>query len=171
MVVGATPSTPNASVKTLVRWWNTSTRPHHSSTFVRRNLLDRVGPLDERNQISIDHNLWSRYAARTTFFNLTNRTFSRATQRNEHQSDNARAARIAVLDRSGHAPCHPNIEYRATPPADTSNLTPEQKLLETICAQENAAFFVSTHYTSIETVPSVMPVYHLIPEKMDFDLS
>jgi glycosyltransferase involved in cell wall biosynthesis len=50
-------------------------------------------------------------------------------------------------------------------------LNDEQKLLETICAEENAALFVSTYYTSINTVPSVMPVYDLIPEKMGFNLT
>ena len=320
VVVGATPSTPHASVKTLVRWWDTSTMPHHSSTFVRRKLLDRVGPIDERNHASIDLELWLRCAAHTTF-HFMNRTFSRTTQRTEQESDSGRveriksswraltpalshlsfdewvdfwgdyyigrlsglnghahlestqfpeseeallgvvraitlhkkalgilrylfaddkalvavaellgarglyfndaelisvpdrglharrskpeqsividgiffercrtgifrmwdsllkewsttpfARRIVVLDRSGHAPRHPHIEYRLTPRADTTNLNDEQKLLETICAQENAALFVSTYYTSIDTVPSVMPVYDLIPEKMGFDL-
>lgn len=321
VVAGAVPSRPNASVKTLVRWWDTSTMPHHSSTFVRRNLLDRVAPLDERNQNSIDRDLWLRCAAHTTL-HFINRTFSRATQRAEHESDAGRferiksswnvitpalsnisfdervdfwgdyyigrlsglsshahlestrfpdseeallgivraislhkkalgllrylfaddkalvavvellgarglyfndaeiisvpdqglqvrrskpepsividgiffercrtgifrmwdsllkewsstpfARRIVVLDRSGHAPRHPHIHYRLIPRADTTNLNHEQKLLETICAQENAALFVSTFYTSIETVPSVMPVYDMIPEKMGFDLT
>jgi hypothetical protein len=80
------------------------------------------------------------------------------------------ARRIVVLDRSGHAPRHPGIQYRVVPRADTTNLKGEQKLLETICEQENAALFVSTYYTSVETVPSVMPVYDMIPEKTGFDL-
>jgi glycosyltransferase involved in cell wall biosynthesis len=86
-------------------------------------------------------------------------------------SSSSFARRIVVLDRSGHAPRHPGIHYRLTPRADTTNLNDEQKLLETICAEEKAALFVSTYYTSIETVPSVMPVYDLIPEKMGFDLT
>ncbi len=86
-------------------------------------------------------------------------------------SSSSFARRIVVLDRSGHAPRHPGIHYRLTPRADTTNLNDEQKLLETICAEENAALFVSTYYTSINTVPSVMPVYDLIPEKMGFNLT
>lgn len=81
------------------------------------------------------------------------------------------AHRIVVLDRSGHAPRHPGIHYRIAPRADTTDLKGEQKLLETICEQENAALFVSTYYTSVETVPSVMPVYDMIPEKTGFNLT
>jgi glycosyltransferase involved in cell wall biosynthesis len=79
--------------------------------------------------------------------------------------------RIVVLDRSGHAPRHPGIHYRLTPRGDIGNLQAEQRLLETICKEENAALFISTYYTSIESIPSVMPVYDMIPEKTGFNLS
>jgi glycosyltransferase involved in cell wall biosynthesis len=44
-------------------------------------------------------------------------------------------------------------------------------MLKTICEEENAGLFISTHYTSVEGIPSIMPVYDMIPEKTGSDLS
>ena len=74
------------------------------------------------------------------------------------------AKKIVVLDRSGHAPRHPNIRYRLVPRAN-KELSKESQMLTQICQQENAALFISSYYTSVEGIPSVMPVYDMIPEK------
>ena len=81
------------------------------------------------------------------------------------------ARRIVVLDRSGHAPRFPGIRYRLVPRTDTSDLEHETAMLSAICEQENAGLFVSTYYTSVENIPSVMPMYDMIPEKTGMDLS
>ncbi len=313
-------SVPNASVKTLVKWWEHAIMPHQPSMYFKKKLLDRVGPINEELHFSIDLELWLRCAVETRLHYI-DRTLSCATQRTDCKSEGTEvdqvkshwkvllpflshlsfdervdlwgdyyigrlsglnghnhlenprfpdseeallgviraitlhkralgilrylfpeeqalvavaellaarglyfeeaelisipdrelpvrrstgeksividgiffergrtgifrmwdsilkewsttpfARRIVVLDRSGHAPRHPGIQYRVAPRADTTNLKGEQKLLETICEQENAALFISTYYTSVETVPSIMPVYDMIPEKTGFDL-
>jgi len=81
------------------------------------------------------------------------------------------AENVVVLDRSGHAPRYPGIRYRLLPKADTTKNEKESVLLKTICQQEKAALFISTYYTSVEGIPSLMPVYDMIPEKCGFDLS
>jgi glycosyltransferase involved in cell wall biosynthesis len=81
------------------------------------------------------------------------------------------AQRLVVLDRSGCAPRFPGIRYRILPRTDTSNLEHETAMLSAICEQENAGLFVSTYYTSVESIPSVMPMYDMIPEKTGMDLS
>lgn len=78
---------------------------------------------------------------------------------------------IVVLDRSGHAPRYPGIRYRLVPRAH-KELVRESDMLRQICLEENAALFISTYYTSVEGIPSVMPVYDMIPEKTGtFDLN
>ena len=314
-------SVPNASVKTLVKWWEHAIMPHQPSMYFKKKLLDRVGPINEELHFSIDLELWLRCAVETRLHYI-DRTLSCATQRTDCKSEGTEvdqvkshwkvllpflayltfdervdfwgdyyigrlsglnghnhlenprfpdseeallgvvraitlhkralgilrylfpeeqalvavaellaarglyfeeaelisvpdrelpvrrstpeksividgiffergrtgifrmwdsilkewsttpfARRVVVLDRSGHAPRHPGIQYRVVPRADTTNLKGEQKLLETICEQENAGLFVSTYYTSVETVPSMMPVYDMIPEKTGFDLT
>lgn len=81
------------------------------------------------------------------------------------------AQRIVVLDRSGHAPRYPGIRYRLLPRAETSRNEEESAMLKAICEQEDAALFISTYYTSVEGIPSVMPVYDMIPEKTGMDLN
>jgi glycosyltransferase involved in cell wall biosynthesis len=313
-------SIPNASVKTLVKWWEHVSMPHQPSMYFKRKLLDRVGPINEELHFSIDLELWLRCAVETRFHYI-DQTLSCANQRTDCKSEGTRddqvkshwkvllpflshlsfdervdfwgdyyigrltglnghsnlentrfpdseeallgvvraitlhkralgilrylfpeeqalvavaellgargiyfeegelisvpdrelpsrrsnpeksividgifferartgifrmwdsilkewsttpfARRVVVLDRSGHAPRHPGIQYRVVPRADTTNLKGEQQLLERICEQENAALFISTYYTSVETVPSIMPVYDMIPEKTGFDL-
>jgi glycosyltransferase involved in cell wall biosynthesis len=79
--------------------------------------------------------------------------------------------RIVVLDRSGHAPRYPGIRYRLVPRAH-KELMRESDMLRQICLEENAGLFISTYYTSVEGIPSVMPVYDMIPEKTGaFDLN
>lgn len=80
------------------------------------------------------------------------------------------ARRVVVLDRSGHAPRYPGIRYRLLPRADITSLNEEAALLTTVCREENAGLFVSTYYTSVVGIPSVMPVYDMIPEKNGWDL-
>jgi glycosyltransferase involved in cell wall biosynthesis len=81
------------------------------------------------------------------------------------------AERLVVLDRSGHAPRYPGIRYRLMPRADTTRNEDESVMLQAICKEEDAALFISTYYTSVEGVPSIMPVYDMIPEKTGMDLT
>lgn len=315
-------SQPNASLRTLVRWWDHVTMPHQPSMYFRKRLLDRVGPINEKLHFSIDLELWLRCALETRFHYI-DATLSCATQRPECKSegtgvdqvkshwsvllpfltrlsfdervdfwgeyyvgrltglkghnhledsrfpdseeailglmrcishhrkslgilrylfpeDNATMAvaellaarglhfldgellvvpdreiverrsrrprsividgtgfieqgragvtrmwdailrdwsggsfgrRLVVLDRGGYAPRHPGIDYRLFPRVDMTGLKGEEKLLERICEEENAELFISTYYSSVTTVPSVMPIYDMSPEKTGRDLN
>jgi glycosyltransferase involved in cell wall biosynthesis len=47
-----------------------------------------------------------------------------------------------------------------------SQLEKETLCLEQVCAQEQASLFISTYYTSVRTVPNLVPIYDMIPEKL-----
>lgn len=314
-------SFPGTSVKTLVKWWEHASMPHQPSMFFRKQLFDRVGPLNETLHFSIDLELWLRCAVQTKYHHI-DRVLSCAVQRNDCKSDGTEVdqikshwrvlvpflqhlsfddrvdfwgdyyigrltglnchnhldptrfpdseeallgivraitlhesslgilaflfpeqqalsavaellmarglyfneatlisvpdrqlvtngispnksividgvfferartgifrvwdsllkewsktpfgQRIVVLDRSGHAPRHPGIRYRLVPRAH-KELVRESDMLRQICLEENAALFISTYYTSVEGIPSLMPVYDMIPEKVgSFNLS
>lgn len=312
-------SSPNTSLKSLVRWWAHTTMPHQPSMFFKKNLLDRIGPINEHLHFSIDLELWLRCALQTNYHHI-NRVLSCAVQRPDCKSEGTAtgqiqshwnvlvpflahlsfaervafwseyyigrlnglnchaqlettrfpdseealigvvralsshdsslgilsflfqdqqaksavtellasrglsfkhnalfpvpdrellekrpvqktividgvfpegphngifriwdsilkewaatsfAQRVVVLDRGGYAPRHPGIRYRLVPRVQ-QELVKESEMLKTICEEENAGLFISTHYTSIEGIPSLMPVYDMIPEKTGFDLS
>jgi glycosyltransferase involved in cell wall biosynthesis len=313
-------SSPTATLKSLVRWWNCNWQPHQPSMFFSRQILEAVGPLNEQLHFSIDFELWLRCAVKGTLV-LVDETLSCATHRMDSKSfdtqpDQIRshwrviepylamlsreeivefwqeyymglfsglngnalagltqkpgseealfglirvmsklypalkalslifpdqddltsiaqrilekglgfkdgdfisipdlpirssrprektividgifferaktgiyrlwaallqewskgihARRIVVLDRSGCAPRFPGIRYRLAPPAELKMPENETAMLEAICEQENAGLFVSTYYTSVRNVPSVMPLYDMIPEKIGMDLT
>jgi glycosyltransferase involved in cell wall biosynthesis len=79
-------SQPNASMRTLVRWWEHVTMPHQPSMYFRKRLLDRIGPINENLHFSIDLELWLR-CARETRFHFIDATLSCATQRPECKSE------------------------------------------------------------------------------------
>ncbi len=79
--------------------------------------------------------------------------------------------RILVLDRGGYAPRHPGIDYRLFPRIDMTNLKSDERLLERVCEEENAELFISTYHTSVSTIPSIMPIYNMTPEKVGLDLN
>jgi glycosyltransferase involved in cell wall biosynthesis len=85
-------------------------------------------------------------------------------------SESGFARNVVVLDRGGSAPRHPGFAYLAAPPlrALDSNATP--RLLDAVCAAVGADVFVSTGYTSQETCPSLLYLYDMTPEALDWDL-
>lgn len=80
--------------------------------------------------------------------------------------------RVVVLDRGGFAPRYPGIDYRLVPRIDITSTKTDEKYLEQICREENAELFISTtSQTYVSTVPSIVPVYEMMPEKTGRDLS
>ncbi|MBT9313003.1 glycosyltransferase family 4 protein [Leptothoe kymatousa] len=77
---------------------------------------------------------------------------------------------ILVLDRNNTAPKVPGIRYRAVPAYVPSAPGRDSLMLQTVCAEENAAMFLSTFYTTPTTTPSVMLIYDMIPEVMNADI-
>jgi glycosyltransferase involved in cell wall biosynthesis len=76
------------------------------------------------------------------------------------------ARHLVVIDRGGTAPRFSGVQYRVVPPQDFSRLERETNILEAFCREERAALFISTYFTSVRTVPTLVPVYDMIPEKL-----
>jgi glycosyltransferase involved in cell wall biosynthesis len=78
---------------------------------------------------------------------------------------------IILLNR-GNAPSISGIEQIDFPSYKmNSNTAADSLLIDKFCKKLGADVFTSTYYTSPITVPSVLMVYDMIPEVLDFDLS
>jgi len=80
-------SAPNVSLKGLLRWWNCDRQPHQPSMFFSRQILESVGPLNQKLHFSIDFELWLRCALKGTFV-LVDEVLSCATKRDDSKSSN-----------------------------------------------------------------------------------
>lgn len=110
-------SLPNASVRTLVRWWEHVTMPHQPSMYFRKRLLDRIGPINEELHFSIDLELWLRCAVETRL-HYVDATLSCATQRMDCKSEGTGADQVkshwkVVLPFLAHLPHDERIEFWA----------------------------------------------------------
>jgi glycosyltransferase involved in cell wall biosynthesis len=76
---------------------------------------------------------------------------------------------IVVLDRGG-APPVPGATTIAFPAYTQSSTAADSRLLDRVCLAQGADLFLSTYYTTPLTVPSVLVVYDMIPERLGFDL-
>lgn len=76
---------------------------------------------------------------------------------------------VVCLDRGG-APIIEGIRLIPFPSYTFSATAAESFLLQDICNQIGADVFASTYYTSPVETPSLMVVYDMIPEVMEFDL-
>lgn len=78
---------------------------------------------------------------------------------------------IVVLDRAGTMPKIEGITYLNIPAFDYNNVVQDRHLLDEICSQNQISLFISTYYTFPSVIPSVVPIYDMIPEVGRWDLS
>ena len=77
------------------------------------------------------------------------------------------AGRIVLLDREGTAPEIPGIRRRMISAFQLGEAREEPAELDRICAEEQAALFISTYYTFTMVTPSLLTLYDMIPERFD----
>jgi glycosyltransferase involved in cell wall biosynthesis len=74
-----------------------------------------------------------------------------------------------VLDRLKTCPRFEGFIYHDFPAYDLAHIAEDSLLLEKICQHYNADVFVSTYYSIPISIPTLMMVYDMIPEKFDFN--
>lgn len=77
------------------------------------------------------------------------------------------AGRIVLLDREGTAPEIPGIRRHMISAFQLGAAREEPAELDRICAEEQAALFISTYYTFTSATPSLLMLYDMIPERFD----
>jgi glycosyltransferase involved in cell wall biosynthesis len=75
-----------------------------------------------------------------------------------------------ILDRAKSCPRFDGFIYEDIPAYDFDQGAEDSLLLESTCKKYGASIFVSSYYTTPISVPSLMMVYDMIPEKFDFNL-
>ena len=75
-----------------------------------------------------------------------------------------------ILDRAKSCPRFDGFIYEDFPAYDFDQGAEDSLLLESTCKKYGANIFVSSYYTTPISVPSLMMVYDMIPEKFDFNL-
>ncbi len=76
-----------------------------------------------------------------------------------------------ILDRSRSCPRFDGFIYEDFPMYDFVQTAEDSLLIEKICKKYQADLFASSYYTTPISIPSLMMVYDMIPEKFDFDLN
>ena len=76
-----------------------------------------------------------------------------------------------ILDRLNSCPRFDGFVYEDFPAYDFDQSAENSFLLESICKKYNAHLFFSNYYTTPISIPSLMMVYDMIPEKFDFDFN
>lgn len=80
------------------------------------------------------------------------------------------AGNIVILDRCQTAPRLPGFTYRPMVPLHYHDSYLQRVALERVCRAERAALFVSTYYTVPLATPSLLYLYDMIPEVMNFNM-
>lgn len=78
---------------------------------------------------------------------------------------------IVLLDRGGFNMEIPGVEVVPFPSYKSKFNSYDSELLEKICRHYGAEVFASTYYTTPLATPSLLLVYDMIPERLEFDLS
>jgi glycosyltransferase involved in cell wall biosynthesis len=78
---------------------------------------------------------------------------------------------IVLLDRGGIDMEIPGVEVVPFPSYKSKFNAYDSILLEKVCRHYDAAVFASTYYTTPLQTPSLLLVYDMIPERLDFDLT
>ena len=81
------------------------------------------------------------------------------------------AKRLLILNRGGTAPIIEGIEYLHIQNFDYQRMEEDELLLQTLCDKYNASLFISTYYTKPKTTPTLLMVYDMIPEVLNWDMS
>jgi glycosyltransferase involved in cell wall biosynthesis len=86
-------------------------------------------------------------------------------------AENGFAQHIVFLDRAGTSSKIPGVKFRIIPPLTQHDSPNDRALLEQICYEEKAGLFISTYYTTPNSVPSLLMIYDMIPEATGMDLN
>ena len=78
---------------------------------------------------------------------------------------------FVILDRLKSCPRFEGLVYEDLPAYDFVHTSNDSLLIEEVCRKYNAHIFISSYYTTPISIPSLMMVYDMIPEKFDFDLT
>ena len=106
------------------------------------------------------------------FFQLANSGIARVWRSLfKEWSDRDLFERAIILDRRQSCPKFDGFIYEDFPACRFDQTAEDSFLIESICQKYNADLFVSTYYTTPISVPSLMMVYDMIPEKFGFDTS
>lgn len=76
-----------------------------------------------------------------------------------------------IIDRDKTCPRFEGFIYEDLPKYNFSATAKDAFAVEEICLKHQADLFISTYYTMPISVPSLMMVHDLIPERFDFDMS
>lgn len=79
--------------------------------------------------------------------------------------------RLIILDRARTAPRIHGIQYIDIPGYNYEEKDADRRMLEKVCNENRASVFLSTYYTRPESTPSLLMIYDMIPERMNFDLT
>ena len=76
-----------------------------------------------------------------------------------------------IIDRDKTCPRFDSFVYEDMPRYDFVHTSNDTFAIEEICQKHNADIFLSTYYTTPISIPSLMLVHDMIPEKFGFDMS
>ncbi|GAB4543866.1 MAG: glycosyltransferase family 1 protein [Pleurocapsa sp.] len=76
-----------------------------------------------------------------------------------------------IIDRDKTCPLFDGFIYEDMPRYDFVHTANDVFAIEEICQKHQADIFISTYYTTPVSVPSLMMVYDMIPERFGFDMS
>ncbi len=106
------------------------------------------------------------------FFQLNNSGIARLWESLiSHWSQTTFGKRLIILDRAQTAPRIDGIHYIDIPGYNYDEKDADTRMLEKVCRENHASVFISTYYTRPESTPSLLMIYDMIPERMEFDLT
>lgn len=76
-----------------------------------------------------------------------------------------------IIDRDKTCPRFEGFTYEDLPKYNFSATAKDSFAVEEICLKHQADLFISTYYSMPISIPSLMMVHDLIPERFDFDMS
>ncbi len=79
------------------------------------------------------------------------------------------AGHVVIIDRAGTAPRCAGLHYRDVPCFDYKDVEGDRQRLQSICDEENADLFISTHYTRPTKTKAALLVSEMLPEVMGMD--
>lgn len=143
----------------FTNWWS---QPFRFATKDHELLESHLAVSQDQGAVVID----------MIFFQLNNSGIARLWESLiSHWSQTTFGRRLIILDRAHTAPRIDGIRYIDIPGYNYDQKAADTRMLEKICSENQAIIFISTYYTRPETTPSLLMIYDMIPERMEFDLT
>jgi glycosyltransferase involved in cell wall biosynthesis len=106
------------------------------------------------------------------FFQVANSGIARVWRSIFHEwSESFLLEGAVIIDRDRTCPRFDSFVYEDMPRYDFVHTCQDVFAIEEICKKHNADIFMSTYYTTPISIPSLMMLYDMIPERFGFDLS